>query len=153
MITWHYECNNCAECMCTCVYTFSCVVILSCLQPNCDINAKDDSGLTALHIAVHEGHTKMVERLVGYGADLNCTTEEGNTPLHLTLGRNTMLPPSHLTPEIMQVRSYFLLHGNFEFEEHDFTACLTCLGFRDTCMYIPIFALPCVWLSLHAYVL
>ena len=69
------------------------------------ISAKDDSNLTALHLAVHEGHTKMVERLVGYGADLNCTTEEGNTPLHLALGRNTMLPPSHLTPEIMKVRS------------------------------------------------
>lgn len=106
--------------MCARAYTFSCVVVSSCLQPNCDINAKDDSGLTALHIAVHEGHTKMVERLVGYGADLNCTTEEGNTPLHLTLGRNTMLPPSHLTPEIMKVRSYFLLHSKFEFEEHRF---------------------------------
>ena len=72
-------------------------------QPNCDVNVKDTDGLTALHIAAHEGYPAMVERLVGYGADLSSTTSDGNTPLHLTLGRNTMIAPSALSPRILEV--------------------------------------------------
>lgn len=72
-------------------------------QPNCDVNVKDTDGLTALHIAAHEGYPAMVERLVGYGADLSSTTSDGNTPLHLTLGRNTMIAPSELSPRILEV--------------------------------------------------
>lgn len=75
------------------------------LQPQCDIDARTKNRLTALHIAVHEGHVKVVERLVGFGADLNITTADGNTVLHLALGRNTMATPTEDSPKIKAVRS------------------------------------------------
>ena len=79
--------------------------ILTPHQPSCDVNAKDSGDLTPLHIAAHEGYPVMVERLVGYGADLNSTTE-GTTCLHLTLGRSSMAAPSELSPRILEVHTY-----------------------------------------------
>lgn len=79
-------------------------------QPNCDKNVKDTGGCTALHIAAHEGYPAMVERLVGYGADLNSTSSDGNTALHLTLGRNTMIAPSELSPRILEVHIHLHTH-------------------------------------------
>ena len=75
-----------------------------CIQPRCDINARAKTRLTALHIAVHEGHVKLVERLVGFGADLDLTTSDGNTALHIALGRNNMSPPTMDSPKIRAVR-------------------------------------------------
>ena len=49
---------------------------------------------------------KMVERLVGFGANLNKTTDDGNTALHITLGRNNMAPPTDETPKIKAVRVF-----------------------------------------------
>ena len=47
---------------------------------------------------------KVVERLVGFGADLNKTTDDGNTALHIALGRNNMALPTDETPKIKAVR-------------------------------------------------
>ena len=65
--------------------------------------------LTPLHIAVHEGHVRIVERLVGFGADLNVATKEGNTALHLALGRKIMSEPDERTPFIKKVIKFILL--------------------------------------------
>ena len=82
------------------------VLSVSSFQHACDINAKTKyEKLTPLHIAVHEGCIKAVELLVGFGADLNVVTTDGNTPLHLALGRGTMSPPLEETPEIKEVRN------------------------------------------------
>ena len=89
---------------CICLYSLNSVPSLT-LQPQCDINALTKTRLTALHLAVHEGHVKVVERLVGFGADLNITTSDGNTALHLALGRNTMTTPTEESPKIKAVRS------------------------------------------------
>ena len=67
------------------------------------MGVEDTDGLTPLHLAAHGGHTAMVERLVGYGADLNAATSQGNTALHLTLVRRNMAPPSLLSPHILEV--------------------------------------------------
>lgn len=75
------------------------------LQPQCDINVRTKTRLTALHLAVHEGHVKVVERLVGFGANLNATSGDGNTALHLALGRSTMTTPTEESPKIKAVRS------------------------------------------------
>jgi ankyrin repeat protein len=80
------------------------IVSLLASHPSCDINMKDSDNLTPLHIAAHEGYPVMVERLVGFGADLNSSSSDGNTPLHLTLGRRSMSAPSTLSPHILEVK-------------------------------------------------
>lgn len=92
------------------------VAFLCSLQPSCDIDARNAGKLTPLHIAVHEGYIKIVERLVGFGANVNATDEDGNTPLHLALVRDTMQQPSSDTPHVKKVGAYhqytiFGLHG------------------------------------------
>ena len=72
-------------------------------QPNCDINVKTTEDHTPLHIAAYLGYTVMLERLVGYGADFNTATIEGNTALHVTLACKTMTAPSQLSPQILEV--------------------------------------------------
>lgn len=75
-------------------------------QGSCNVNIRTSESLTPLHIAAHEGHSAVVELLVGYGADLNATADNGNTPLHLVLARTNMKPLNTNTPYLMQVR-YF----------------------------------------------
>lgn len=51
-----------------------------------DVNIKavdPTSGSTALHVAVDEGHTRIVEILIHYGLDVNAVNYEGQTALML----------------------------------------------------------------------
>ena len=48
-----------------------------------DINASNQNGLTALHSASKEGHTRVVEELISRGANGHAKTRKGNTPLHI----------------------------------------------------------------------
>ena len=74
------------------------------LQKNCNLNLKTSSEkLTPLHIAVHEGYSPMVEGLVGYGAELNEITSDGNTVLHLTISRKNMKALSETAPQLQKV--------------------------------------------------
>ena len=52
---------------------------------------------TALYIAASEGHTRCVEALVGYGADVTITNAEGKSPLHQVLQLQNMKPLSEWT--------------------------------------------------------
>lgn len=71
------------------------------LQDACDINACTNENQTALHIAVFQGHLDIVERLVGYGAQLNIQDSNGSTPLHLALtGGST----EHITADTPQMK-------------------------------------------------
>ena len=72
-------------------------------QPTCNVNILNNIRLTSLHIAVHEGHIQSVERLVGFGADVNALAGDGNTPLHLAVARKTMSAPNKATPFILKV--------------------------------------------------
>ena len=82
---------------------------LICLQTNCDINTKDNSGNTPLDTAISEGNTYLIEQLIGYGADLNTTDESGCTPLNvltfLDIAEVTIKfrPISSSTPELLKV--------------------------------------------------
>ena len=70
---------------------------------------------TPLHMAIMRGKSRIVEHLVGYGADLNAVDSDEDTPLHLVLkavddtplrlvlGRDEMDAPSDETPELMKV--------------------------------------------------
>lgn len=47
-----------------------------------DINAKDNSGQTALHVLAGQNQPEPVQLLLDYGADINATDDNGVTPLH-----------------------------------------------------------------------
>ena len=74
------------------------------LQPSCNLESLTEGGSTALHLAVIQGYPAVVERLVGYGADVNATLEDGNAPVHILLAKpGNMKEPSEDTPEMMKV--------------------------------------------------
>ena len=73
------------------------------LQKLCRINAVTNTGQTALHLAVHQGHARIVERLVGYGIELNLQDSDGDTALHLALSRQTVNVLSAETPQLKKV--------------------------------------------------
>ena len=58
---------------------------------------------TALHLAVHQGHLGIVERLVGYGAKLNIQDTNGDTPLHIALVRSDAELLTVDTPQMKKV--------------------------------------------------
>ena len=76
------------------------------LQDMCELSAKTNLNQTALHLAVHQGNTKIVERLVGYGADLNVPDSDGDTPLHIALARDTVDNLSADTPQLKKACAY-----------------------------------------------
>ena len=67
------------------------------------MNEVTETGQTALHIAVHQGHARIVERLVGFGIDLNMQDSDGDTALHITLARDTADTLSAETPQLKKV--------------------------------------------------
>ena len=59
---------------------------------------------TPLHLAVHGGYTRVIERLIGYGADPNMTDVSGNTPLSDVIrNRGIIKTPSEDSPQTLQV--------------------------------------------------
>jgi ankyrin repeat protein len=56
------------------------------LEKRADINAKDDQGWTALHMAVRRGALVYVQYLVEQGVDIKAKDKEGRTALHLAAG-------------------------------------------------------------------
>ena len=51
------------------------------------VNFQDEIGKTPLHLAVENGLLEMVRTLIAYGADLDITDIEGNTPIHSAIER------------------------------------------------------------------
>ena len=58
------------------------------LRNGANVNAKDEDGRTALHLAAFNGHADIVEALLRHGADVNAKDKDGYTALHwaATLG-------------------------------------------------------------------
>lgn len=52
------------------------------LVEGADVQARDDNGRTALHMAAYRGHSEVADFLVAKGADVNATSDKGETPLH-----------------------------------------------------------------------
>lgn len=73
------------------------------MQDACDIDVTTNSKSTALHIAVANGHSRVVERLVGFGCSLSLQDDDGDTPLHEALQKDTADPLSTETPQLMKV--------------------------------------------------
>lgn len=76
--------------------------VLHFLQNSCDINAENDMKRTALHVAAIEGNCNVIEKLVGFGADLNRVDKDGNTPLHVVFIKKTAKPLTN-APQITKV--------------------------------------------------
>jgi hypothetical protein len=56
-----------------------------CLKHGADVNAFNNAGQTALHIAV-ERSNRLVEFLAAQGAELDLKDKDGRTPLDVALG-------------------------------------------------------------------
>lgn len=88
----------------------SLTTILDCETTNIDSRTNEDQ--TPLHIAVHQGHARIVERLVGFGANLNAQDHDGDTPLHIAMMRETIDVLSVDTPQMEKMRKNFRLEGD-----------------------------------------
>lgn len=55
------------------------------MDKNCDINATNFDGRTALHIMVLRGRLECAIALLSRGAEHSIGDNEGNTPLHLAV--------------------------------------------------------------------
>lgn len=65
------------------------IVVLLCNCENIDLNCKDFTGKTALHIAALNGHSQIVSFLIDLpGIELNSIDKNGSTPLHLAVQSN-----------------------------------------------------------------
>ncbi|XP_078375252.1 uncharacterized protein LOC144658662 isoform X2 [Oculina patagonica] len=51
-------------------------------HPKVHVDDKDNSGKTALHLACSEGHSKVCQLLLKFGADIEAVTADKMTPLH-----------------------------------------------------------------------
>ncbi|MBV9576036.1 MAG: ankyrin repeat domain-containing protein, partial [Gammaproteobacteria bacterium] len=68
--------------------------ILKCLldhENNLNLNYQKNDGWTLLHIAVVNGHFKMVEELLKRGADPHLLNDDGDTPLMLSFQHEEMM--------------------------------------------------------------
>ncbi|XP_055940721.1 uncharacterized protein LOC129971193 [Argiope bruennichi] len=64
------------------------LMIKFCLEKSCNINARNEFGSTALHLAAISNHQEAVTFLLENGADINAEDSEGNTALSLAAKHN-----------------------------------------------------------------
>ena len=73
-------------------------------QGGLDVNSQDDMGHTALHFAIQNGNTSVIEQLVKHGADVNARDADDVTPLYMIIMYRDILDiPSSACPEIKKV--------------------------------------------------
>ena len=65
-------------------------VIDALIEMNCDIDALNFEGRTALHIMVMRKRLECVTALLSHMASVNMVDHEGNTPLHLAVSNGTI---------------------------------------------------------------
>ena len=67
------------------------------------MDARAETGNTPLHGAIAKDQSRLVELLVGYGADPAIADNDGQTSLHLALDNADFHQPSENTPELCKV--------------------------------------------------
>lgn len=55
---------------------------------NYNIDAKNQDGQTAMHLACCYGTGDIIRKFIDCGANVNCRDKDGNTPLHVSRGYN-----------------------------------------------------------------
>ena len=63
------------------------MVVRALLSAGADKDLADNSGVTPLCIAAHDGHVSIVRALLDAGADKSIATNNGNTPMSLAAER------------------------------------------------------------------
>lgn len=61
------------------------------LAASADIEARDDSARTPLHLAVISEHIEVVQALLQHSANVNAATKTNNTPLHFAATKSVTL--------------------------------------------------------------
>ena len=74
------------------------------MQPDCNVEARLCYGLTPLLGAILHGHSRIIERLVGYGADIHAQDEKKYTVLHLLANVKKFDEINRSTPELLKVQ-------------------------------------------------
>ena len=67
------------------------------------VDCRTEAGHTPLHTAIIHDHSRMVELLIGYGADPSIVESNGKTALYLALDNDDLDPPSEQTVQLNKV--------------------------------------------------
>ncbi|KAL7796630.1 ankyrin repeat-containing domain protein [Trichoderma ceciliae] len=57
--------------------------IVTLLLGHCEVDRKNDAGMTALHLAIKHGHSSTIDILLDAGANIETRTDSGHSPIHL----------------------------------------------------------------------
>lgn len=63
------------------------------------VDLRNNRRQTPLHLAVSQGHWSLVELLLKHKADVSSTDEEGDTVLHIAIGKSRHQPATVPTPD------------------------------------------------------
>lgn len=66
----------------------------------CDVNSRNQEGITPLHNAAQIGHLVMVRYLIENKAEIVCYDNSGDTPLHLAARKNHLDVVKFLTEKV-----------------------------------------------------
>jgi len=95
------------------------------MQPGCLVDALTKDNQTALHLAASEGYSAMTEILLDHGASVNARDNDGDTPLHITLAKESVLK-TNLVAQLPALQ--LLLRGGNSRCYADVSRCLLSYG-------------------------
>ena len=82
-------------------------------DPHVLVNETGARGRTALHVAVHSSNLRMAKTLISCGAIVNAQDEDGETPLHFSVGApmtTLLLDEANANPNIPNIDGIVALH-------------------------------------------
>ncbi|KAL9961852.1 hypothetical protein ACROYT_G030880 [Oculina patagonica] len=80
-------------------------------QPGCEVDALTINNESVLHLAANEGYPAMVEILLDHGARVNVVDNDGDTPLHNALAKESFLKTDMISEMPLQ-KLLLRVHGD-----------------------------------------